>query len=86
MPRENRTNGPRLIGKKDIVSLNPDFNPTKAITRVGTVEKTIRQSKLVTEKIPIMVTQPIGEARRDISTSMCSPPNSSSQYRGPKRL
>ncbi len=50
------------IGKKDLVSLNPDFNPAKAITRIAPLEKTIRQTKLVTEKIPITVTQPIGEA------------------------
>lgn len=54
-----------VIGKKEIVSLNPDFNPLKAISKVTALEKTIKQSKLVTEKIPIMVTQPIGEAPKD---------------------
>lgn len=51
-----------LIGKKDLVSRNPDFNPLKSISKVTAIEKTIRQSRLVTEKIPVMVTQPIGEA------------------------
>lgn len=51
-----------LVGKKEIVSLNPDFNPAKALTRVIASEKMIKQSKLVTESIPVMVTQPIGEA------------------------
>ncbi len=51
-----------IIGKKEIVSLNPDFNPAKAISRVSFVEKQIRQSKLVSERIPVIVTQPIGEA------------------------
>jgi len=50
------------IGKKEIVSLNPDFNPIKAISKVAPVEKMIRQSKLVTERIPILITQPIGES------------------------
>ncbi len=50
------------IGKKELVSLNPDFSPGKAITRIIAPERTIRQTKLVTEKIPITVTQPIGEA------------------------
>lgn len=51
-----------VIGKKDIASLNPDFIPAKALTKVISLEKTIRQSKLVTERIPVMVTPPIGEA------------------------
>ena len=50
------------VGKKDLVSLNPDFNLNKAIARVTGNERTIRQSKLATEKIPITITQPIGEA------------------------
>ena len=51
-----------IISKKDLVSLNPDFNPVKAITRVNPIEKKIKQTKLISEKIPITVTQPIGEA------------------------
>ncbi len=51
-----------VIGKKEIVSLNPDFDPAKALSRVIAPERTIRQSNLVTANIPIMITQPIGEA------------------------
>jgi hypothetical protein len=50
------------IGKKELVSLNPDFNPFKAINKIAPVEKTIIQSKLISEKIPVMVSEPIGQA------------------------
>jgi hypothetical protein len=50
------------IDKKNIVSLNPDLDPTKAISKVSPFEMIIRQSKLLTEKIPVLITQPIGEA------------------------
>ena len=50
------------IGKKNIISLNPDFVPTKALSRITALEKTVKQSKLVTERIPVLVTAPIGEA------------------------
>jgi hypothetical protein len=51
-----------IIGKKEIISLNPDFNPSKSINKVTPVEKTIIQSKLISEKIPVMVSEPIGQA------------------------
>jgi hypothetical protein len=50
------------IDKKNLVSLNPDLDPGKMISRVNPIEMIIRQSKLMTEKIPVLVTQPIGEA------------------------
>ncbi len=50
------------ITEKNLVSLNPYFDPNKMISRVSPVELIVRQSKLVTEKIPISVTHPIGEA------------------------
>jgi hypothetical protein len=49
------------IDKKNIVSLNPNFDVNKEISRVMPVEMIIRQTKLITEKIPITVTQPIGD-------------------------
>lgn len=49
------------ITEKNLVSLNPQFDPAKSISRIAPVEMIIRQSKLVTEKIPILVTHPIGE-------------------------
>lgn len=50
------------INQKNLVSLNPEFDVVKMISRVVPVEMIVRQSKLVTEKIPVMVTHPIGEA------------------------
>jgi hypothetical protein len=49
------------IDKKNLVSLNPDFDINKHVSRIIPVEMIVRQSKLVTERIPITVTQPIGE-------------------------
>ncbi len=49
------------IGKKNINSLNPDFDVNKHISKVGESEIIVRQSKLMTERIPVTVTQPIGE-------------------------
>ncbi len=50
------------ITKKNIVSLNPEIDIGKMISRVTPFDMIIKQSKLVTEKIPVLVTQPIGEA------------------------
>jgi len=50
------------ISKKNIVSLNPEIDSAKMISRVAPFDMIIKQSKLVTEKIPVLVTQPIGEA------------------------
>jgi len=50
------------ITEKNLVSLNPAFDPVKRISRLTPIEMIIRQSKLVTEKIPVLVTPPIGEA------------------------
>ena len=53
------------INKKNLVSLNPDINISTGIDRVSHSSFPIHMSKLVTEKIPVIVTQPIGEAPRD---------------------
>ncbi len=50
------------ISKKNIVSLDPEMDAAKVISRVVPFEMIIRQSNLVTEKIPVLITQPIGEA------------------------
>ncbi|MBX7065593.1 MAG: hypothetical protein K1X28_00030 [Parachlamydiales bacterium] len=48
------------INKKNLVSLNPDIDVNKMISKIGQIEMIIRQSKLVTERIPVAVT-PTGE-------------------------
>jgi len=50
------------ISKKNLVSLHPDLDIAKMISRVAPYDMIIKQSKLVTEKIPVRVTQPIGES------------------------
>jgi len=50
------------ISEKNLVSLNPDFDVSKMVSRVVPLEMIVRQSELVREKIPVLVTQPIGEA------------------------
>ena len=52
------------ISKKNLVSLNPEIDISKGISRVYHPNFIVRLTKLVTEKIPIVLTQPIGEAPR----------------------
>ncbi|MCX6990735.1 MAG: hypothetical protein NTX49_06725 [Chlamydiae bacterium] len=52
------------ISKKNLISLNPEIDISKGISRVYHPNFIIRLTKLVTEKIPIIITQPIGEAPR----------------------
>ncbi len=53
------------ISKRNVTSLNPEIDLNKGITRVSSSSVIIRLTRLVTEKIPIFITQPIGEAPRD---------------------
>ena len=50
------------ISKKNLVCLNSDVDLLKGISRVSAQDLIIKQSKLVSEKLPILVTPPIGEA------------------------
>lgn len=53
------------ITRRNLISLNPEINLIKGITRVSPSNIHIRLTKLVSEKIPIFITQPIGEAPKD---------------------
>ncbi len=53
------------ITRKNLLSLNPDVNLSKSIKRVIIQRLPVNFARLVTEKIPVVVTQPIGEAPRD---------------------
>jgi hypothetical protein len=53
------------IGKKNLISLNPEIDLSKGISRVSHSSFLIHLTKQVTEKIPIIITRPIGEAPRD---------------------
>lgn len=50
------------LNKNNIISLNPDIDVAKNISRVSNSTLIIKLSNLITEKIPIMVLKPIGEA------------------------
>ena len=53
------------VTKRNLTSLNPEINLAKGITRVSPTQIHIRFTKLVSEKIPVFITQPIGEAPKD---------------------
>jgi len=53
------------ITPKNLISLNPEIDLTKSISKIYHHPFTIRPLKLVTERIPIVVTKPIGDAPRD---------------------
>jgi hypothetical protein len=50
------------ITKKNLVSLNPNFNLPKHVTSVSHPEFVIKMSPILTEKIPIIIHPPIGES------------------------
>ena len=52
------------ISKRNLISLTPDIDISKGISDVSHQRFIIRLTKLVTKKIPILITQPIGEAPR----------------------
>lgn len=53
------------VSKNNLVSLNPEIEISTGVMRVSHPSFTIHLTKLVTEKIPIIITRPIGEAPRD---------------------
>ncbi|MFI5334439.1 MAG: YbbR-like domain-containing protein [Chlamydiales bacterium] len=53
------------INKKNLISLNPEIDLAKSISRVSHQSFMIRLTKLVSEKIPVLITRPIGEPPRD---------------------
>ena len=52
------------IAKKNLVSLTPDLDISKGVSDVSHQRFIIHLTKLISEKIPIIVTQPIGRAPR----------------------
>jgi hypothetical protein len=52
------------ITKKNLISLNPEIDINTSITRAYHPNFFVRMTKLVTDKIPVVVTRPIGEAPR----------------------
>jgi hypothetical protein len=52
------------ITKKNLVSLNPEIDISNGISRIYHPNFVVRMTKLITDQIPIIITQPIGEAPR----------------------
>ncbi len=50
------------ISKKNLVSLNPDLNIYRGISKVSHKNFIIKMTTLITERIPVIITQPIGQA------------------------
>lgn len=53
------------INKKNLISTHPAFDIHKEITRVAPASVIIRLTKLVSEKIPVFITHPMGQAPAD---------------------
>ncbi len=49
------------VAKKNLVSLNPDVDLINSVTHLSQSEFVLRLSRLLTDKIPIYITQPKGE-------------------------
>jgi hypothetical protein len=49
------------IGRRNLVSLNPDIDLKMAVSDVAPAEVTITLSNLITDKIPVTVMPPVGE-------------------------
>jgi len=52
------------ITKKNLVSLSPDINLSNRISKISHKNFIIKLANLVTERIPVIITQPIGQAPR----------------------
>lgn len=52
------------ITKKNLISINPDIDVSHGVSRISHHDFIIKLSKMATEKIPVIITQPIGEAPR----------------------
>lgn len=50
------------IGKKNLVSLSPEIDLSNQISKISHKNFIIKLANLVTEKIPVIITQPIGQA------------------------
>jgi hypothetical protein len=50
------------ISKKHLVSLTPDMNLSNRISKVSHKNFIIKLANLVTERVPVIITQPIGQA------------------------
>lgn len=52
------------VSKKNLTSVNPEIDISSGISRVYHPNFVVRMTKLVTDQIPVVIAQPIGEAPR----------------------
>ncbi len=50
-----------IIGKRNLVSLNPTIDVQKNVTEVTTNDLFVKLSRLISEDIPLTITKPIGD-------------------------
>lgn len=63
---QNMTKGGLIpITRRNLNSLNPEINIGKGVSRVAPTSQLIELTKLVSEKIPVFITHPIGQAPSD---------------------
>lgn len=53
------------INKRNLISLNPEVDVSKGISRVSNASVIIRLAKLITDKIPVYIAHPNGEAPKE---------------------
>jgi hypothetical protein len=74
------------ISNKNLVSLNPEIDISKGITRAYHPNFVVRMAKLVTDQVSIVITQPIGEAPRGYQFLDVWPYRLSLTISGPEEL
>ncbi len=72
------------VAKKNLVSLNPDIDLLHSVTRLSQSEFVVRLSKLLTDKIPIYITHPKGEAPEGYQFLDTSPQKLTQVVSGPE--
>lgn len=50
-----------VTSKRNLVSLNPDINLSRALKKVSSKNIIIKTTNLITEEVPIVITRPIGQ-------------------------
>ncbi len=62
-----------VIEKKNLVSENPELHLDQMISKVAPLTMILHPTKLITEKIPVLITEPIGEAPKGYQFLGCWP-------------
>ncbi|MGD2169251.1 MAG: hypothetical protein PVI40_03310 [Chlamydiota bacterium] len=74
------------VGKKNIICKNPDIDLSRAFKKIHETDIILRISKLVKEQIPIVITEPIGEAPRGYQFNDIFPYRLRLSVKGPEEV